>query len=481
MADVTGDANPDLTINAPLQINQVSAGSNLVMTGPGTLLLTATNTYTGTTTISGGTLQIGNNDATGTLGTGDVTDNGALIFSRSDSGYSYGGVISGSGSVTTAGSGTVRLTGANTYTGPTIIGGGTLILGGAAGSGALATSGISVAAGAGLAFTPGSTSTITLPAGATFSLDGGTVAFDLAGGGASDQIAVDTFTLSADSSFTFATAGGVSFGSTYTLVTYNTLDNAGPFTIAGMASGRLNLNPVIGANAITLTPVLDQGVWASNSGGNWSAGPWNNYTPSVAGDAALFGAAPGLTADGTIVVDMPETVGYITFDNSVASYTIGTAGSNNLTLDNGADSALITVIHGSHTIAENIALNSPLAISTDASTTLTISGAINGNQSLSKHGDGTLNLSGPNTYSGGTTIDGGLLVVGSGGTLGAAGSAVAVDAGGTLDLGGGTVLVGAVTIAGGTIQNGTLTATSFASTGGAVQRGFGRHCRQSDP
>ena len=132
---------------------------------------------------------------------------------------------------------------------------------------------------------------------------------------------------------------------------------------------------------------------------------------------------------------MPETVGYITFNNAAAAYTIGTPGSSNLTLDNGSTAALITVNAGSHTIAENINSNSPLTVSTDSGTALTISGAINGSQGLSKVGLGTLTLTGQNFYSGGTIVGGGVLAL-NGGTLGSFGSAVTVNSGGTLDLGG---------------------------------------------
>src|SRR5258705_9506946 len=89
--------------------------------------LTGTNTYSGGTTISAGTLQVGNGGTTGSI-TGDVTDNGVLAFDRSDS-VTFAGAISGTGSVTQIGTGTTILTGTNTYSGGTTISAGTLQIG----------------------------------------------------------------------------------------------------------------------------------------------------------------------------------------------------------------------------------------------------------------------------------------------------------------------------------------------------------------
>ena len=63
--------------------------------GTGTTILTANNTYTGGTTISAGTLQLGNGGTTGSI-VGNVIDNGTLAFNRSD-GDVFAGTISGTG------------------------------------------------------------------------------------------------------------------------------------------------------------------------------------------------------------------------------------------------------------------------------------------------------------------------------------------------------------------------------------------------
>ena len=86
--------------------------------------------YTGGTTISAGTLQLGNGGTSGSIlgDVGNVADNGILAFDRSDT-TTFTRVISGLGSVTQIGTGTTILTGTNTYTGGTTISAGTLQLG----------------------------------------------------------------------------------------------------------------------------------------------------------------------------------------------------------------------------------------------------------------------------------------------------------------------------------------------------------------
>ncbi|GAU85522.1 chaperone protein DnaJ [Bosea sp. BIWAKO-01] len=113
----------------------LSGTGGLAKLGAGTLVLTGTNSHTGGTTISAGTLQVGAGSTTGEI-TGAVVNNGRLAFNRSDS-VTFAGAISGSGALTQMGSGTLTLTGANSYTGGTAISAGTLQIGDGGTTGAI--------------------------------------------------------------------------------------------------------------------------------------------------------------------------------------------------------------------------------------------------------------------------------------------------------------------------------------------------------
>ena len=94
----------------------------------GTLTLTGSNIYTGGTTISGGTLQLGDGANNNGYLSGGVTDNTMLSFANPIA-QTYSAAISGSGSVAKTAGGTLTLSGSNSYTGSTLIGGGTLQMG----------------------------------------------------------------------------------------------------------------------------------------------------------------------------------------------------------------------------------------------------------------------------------------------------------------------------------------------------------------
>ena len=94
----------------------IGGSGGFTKSGPGIVNLTAANTYTGPTTITAGTLRVGNNTATGDLGhtTGPIVNHGILQFARSDTALTIPNDITGSGSLSTDASftGTVTLNGA---------------------------------------------------------------------------------------------------------------------------------------------------------------------------------------------------------------------------------------------------------------------------------------------------------------------------------------------------------------------------------
>jgi autotransporter family porin len=140
------------TLSGPVSTTGTTAAATNVQSG--TLILAgalANNGTGGGTTIgAGATLQVGNGGTSGSVA-GDMTNNGALVFDRSDS-LIYGGTISGTGSVTQSGSGTVILNGVQTYSGKTAVTAGTLAIGDASHTGAELAGGGQTTVSAGAAF-----------------------------------------------------------------------------------------------------------------------------------------------------------------------------------------------------------------------------------------------------------------------------------------------------------------------------------------
>lgn len=200
---------------------------NLIKDGSGKWVLSSTNTFTGTTLISGGILQLGD----GTLGkdgtlanTSSITNNATLIFNR------YGNLssavdISGSGAVTKAGPGSQTLTGNYTYTGATTVSGGKLLINGSLSNVA---SGLTVASEASLGGSGTIGRNVTVAAG-------GKLEFDLSTTAANhDRLDISTgrsFGFSGTSELTITSSSGASPG-TYILITGgNNITGSAPATV----------------------------------------------------------------------------------------------------------------------------------------------------------------------------------------------------------------------------------------------------------
>lgn len=100
-ADVVFDGTGAITVDI-IKDRSDSRLLSVEKQGTGTLTITGNGNYSAGTTISEGTLQIGNGGTTGSLGTGDTSiADGAVLSINLDPGYGYlyGGQLSGSGTV----------------------------------------------------------------------------------------------------------------------------------------------------------------------------------------------------------------------------------------------------------------------------------------------------------------------------------------------------------------------------------------------
>ncbi len=112
---VVAFANPNPAVPQAYS-GAISGSGGLVVTGPGALVLTGSNSFTGGTTISGGTLQLGDGfSSSGTL-QGGVTNNATLVFANPNP-QSFAGAIGGNGAVLANGPSSLALSGSNTFSG----------------------------------------------------------------------------------------------------------------------------------------------------------------------------------------------------------------------------------------------------------------------------------------------------------------------------------------------------------------------------
>ncbi len=412
----------------------LTGSGGLTKLGAKGLRLAAANTYTGTTTISGGVLE---------LGAADAIAPSAGITIAADAALDAGGLdqtlrhLSGSGLVAMgAGDLTLANTAASIFSGSitreasaalTKTGAGTLILGAGANLGG----GITVGEG-GL---QGSATTLAsaLTGGAAIDTGAdGRVIFDIApsdaaatyagaisGAGKIEKIGTGTLTLSTAQTYTggvIATAGALR-GSTENL--HGNIALAAPATV-----------------------IFDQAAAGTHTGTIAGAGTFEK-----SGTAALTLAAASQHTGTTRLLE--GTLAVSTADALAASSRIHLE--TLATLDFGGFDQTLRNLTGGGTLAMGAG---SLTAEVTADTTTTFAGIIEGSGGLTKTGAGSLILAGANTFSGNVTVATGALFIdsaaarltgditvapqaafGGAGAVGAAGKTLALDAGGTLQIG----------------------------------------------
>ncbi|EAA7310628.1 autotransporter outer membrane beta-barrel domain-containing protein [Salmonella enterica subsp. enterica serovar Albany] len=416
-------------------------GTSLIKQGAGTLILNAENTYTGGTTISGGTLVATNVDA---LGSGDVTDDATLEL---NTGGTFDNAISGSGQVVKSGDDVLTLSGANSYSGGTLISDGTLVASNveALGSGDVTDN-------------------------ATLELNtGGTFDNAISGSGQVEKSGDGTLTLSGSNTYTGGTtindgtliatsvdalgSGDVTDNATLALNTGGTFDN----TISG--SGKVEKSgddalTLSGANSYTggtlisggtliasnvealgTGDVTDNATLELNTGGTFDNAISGSGQVVKSGDKMLTLSGANsysggtLISDGTLVASNVDALGSGdvtdnatlelntggTFDNAIGgSGNVVKSGADTLTLSGSNSYTGGTTISGGTLVASNVEALGTGDVTNNATLELNTGGDfinnIGGTGRVEKSGDDTLTLSGSNTYTGGTLINGGTLV-----------------------------------------------------------------------
>ncbi|HCT4044897.1 TPA: autotransporter-associated beta strand repeat-containing protein [Salmonella enterica subsp. enterica serovar Agona] len=438
------DADDSFTVNTVLENVDANSGWNgqsLTKTGAGTLILNAENTYTGSTTISGGTLVASNVEA---LGTGDVTDNATLEL---NTGGDFDNAISGSGQVVKSGDKTLTLSGINSYTGGTTISGGTLVASNvdALGSGdvtdnatlELNTGGDfdNAIGGTGSVVKSGD-KTLTLSGANSYTggttISGGTlVASNVEALGTGDITDNATLELNAGGDFAnnIGGTGSVVKSGDKTLTLSGSNTYTGGTTISGGTLVASNVE-ALGSGDVTDNATLEMntgGDFANNIGGTGSVVKSGDETLTLSGANSYTGGTT--ISGGTLVASNVEALGTgdVTdnatlemntggdFDNAIGGTgSVVKSGDKTLTLSGANSYTGGTTISGGTLVASNVEALGSGDVTDNATLELNTGGDfannIGGTGSVVKSGDKTLTLSGTNSYTGGTTISGGTLV-----------------------------------------------------------------------
>lgn len=341
----------------------------LAKLGAGKLTLTASQSYSGGTTVNGGILNLAN----GASSSGSVAGTGTLTLGSTTAGSIFA-------------------------TDPTV--GGRL-------QSAL------VAGGFAHTIAPGGVGTAGLLnlAGAVTTNTNTTFNFDLVNGTFSGP-SNDLISLTSSQDFVVGAATKITLGTSLTTTGAYNLFNIASYTGAPLTLSNFTL-PAAGAGYTyslaydnPTTPTLVQLLvsdfaaytWNSATGGTWAS--TTNWTPAgsfpnATGHTATLGEAIGV-GTAVITLDGDKTVQSLTISPTTAGkiYDVAPGTGGKLILNNGGSAATIAVTANAHTISAGIDLASNTNVNLSTGTTLTASGVMSGTGTLTKIGGGVLLISG---------------------------------------------------------------------------------------
>ncbi|KTX84437.1 AIDA autotransporter [Salmonella enterica subsp. enterica serovar Hindmarsh] len=390
--DVTIAENATLALSQGTLDNNVTGGGQIVKSGSDELIVTGDNTYSGGTTITGGTLTADHADS---LGSGDIDNSGVLKVGEGD----LENTLSGSGSLVKTGTGELTLSGGNDYSGGTTIIGGTLTADHAdsLGTGAVANSGV-------------------------LQVGEGELENTLSGSGSLVKTGTGELTLSGDNSYS---GGTTIIGGT---LTADHADSLGTGTIANngvlkVGEGDLE-NTLSGSGSLVKTGTGE----LTLSGGNDYSGGTTIIGGTLTADHADSLGTGAVANSGVLQVGEGELENTLSGSGSLVK-----TGTGELTLSGDNTYSGGTTIAGGTLTADHADSLGTGAIANSGVLQVgegELENTLSGSGSLVKTGTGELTLSGDNSYSGATTITDGTLIAANVNALGSGN----IDNSGTLML-----------------------------------------------
>ncbi len=455
VADVTANSASDLTVAPGLTNTSANlTASGLTKSGTGTLTLSGASTYTGSTTINAGTLEIGAGGTSGALAATAITNNANLVFNRSDA-STFAGSISGAGNLTKSGAGALTLAGANTHSGSTLISAGSLVFSNAASTiGAVSVADAAVleakAAAADSAVLNSTSLTLGTAAGATLSFNFNNL------NTTAPLISTGAVTTSGPLTVALSGFAGLSNGM-HPLLDYSSVSGSGlptgTYQFAPRVFGTL-VNDEI--NTLLSVDVINDAIiaWSGVASDTWETavtsdetGPHNwlrkagqtatnfwandivefNDTYNIgAGDVPVtrtLVVIPGVSPASTVVNNSAIDYTFDCFSNGISTGALTKSGSGKLTLLGDNTYTGTTTVNagtlqlGDGSVSANLPATSGItnnaAVAFNPAGDLNFNRVISGTGSVSKTGTANLTIASAQTYTGTTAVQAGTLTLGA--------------------------------------------------------------------